>query len=210
MLSNTTEIGTALRPLRRVTRAARTAVSPRTPRPATHRTRLPGQAPLVPALAASLLAGFLLGGPEAAQAQTPNNAPTVANPIPDQAAAVGAAFSYQFPDTTFTDEDTGDTLSYAATKADGTMLPTWLGFTAGTRTFAGTPQAADTGTVSVKVTATDSNSGSVSDEFDITVRDPNAGICPRTETVRDALLARPASPIAPLSPTPISPPSPAR
>ena len=55
MVTNTIEIGTALRPLRRVTRAARTAVSPRTPRPATHRTRLPGQAPRVPALAASLL-----------------------------------------------------------------------------------------------------------------------------------------------------------
>ena len=39
MVTNTFEIGTALRPLRRMTRAARTAVSPRTPRPATHRTR---------------------------------------------------------------------------------------------------------------------------------------------------------------------------
>ena len=55
MVTNTIEIGTVLRPLRRVTRAARTAVSPRTPRPATHRTRLPGQAPRFPALAASLL-----------------------------------------------------------------------------------------------------------------------------------------------------------
>ena len=54
MVTNTIEIGTALRTLRRVTRAARTAVSPRTPRPATHRTRLPGQAPQVPAPAASL------------------------------------------------------------------------------------------------------------------------------------------------------------
>ena len=57
MVTNTIEIGTALRPLRRVTRAARTAVSPRTPRPATHRTRLPGQAPRVPALARAALAG---------------------------------------------------------------------------------------------------------------------------------------------------------
>ena len=57
MVTNTIEIGTVLRPLRRVTRAARTAVSPRTPRPATHRTRLPGQAPRVPALARAALAG---------------------------------------------------------------------------------------------------------------------------------------------------------
>ena len=44
--------------------------------------------------------------------------------------------------------------------------------------------------MSVKVTASDGNGGSISDEFDITVRDPNAGICARTEAVRDALLAR--------------------
>ena len=48
-------------------------------------------------------------------------------------------------------------------------LPTWLSFADGTRTFSGTPAAADTATVSVKVTASDGNGGSVSDEFDITV-----------------------------------------
>ena len=56
-----------------------------------------------------------------------------------------------------------------ATKADGTALPTWLTFAAGTRTFSGTPQTADVGTVSVKVTASDGTGGSVSDEFDIMV-----------------------------------------
>ena len=104
-----------------------------------------------------------------------NTAPTVANAIPDQAATAGTAFSYAFPANTFSDADTGDTLSYTATKADDTALPTWLVFTAGTRTFSGTPQAADIGTVAVKVTASDGNGGSVSDEFDITVAaDPNA------------------------------------
>ena len=101
-------------------------------------------------------------------ATTGNNAPTVANAIPDQAATAGTAFSYAFPANTFSDADS-DTLSYTATKADGTALPTWLSFTASTRAFSGTPQAADTGTVSVKVTASDGNGGSVSDEFDITV-----------------------------------------
>ena len=98
-----------------------------------------------------------------------NNPPTVATAIPDQSATAGTAFSYAFPDTTFSDADTGDTLSYTATKTDDTALPTWLAFTASTRTFAGTPQAADAGTVAVKVTASDGNGGSVSDEFDITV-----------------------------------------
>ena len=101
-------------------------------------------------------------------ATTTNNAPTVANAIPDQSAPVGTAFSYAFPANTFSDADS-DALTYTATKADGTALPTWLSFTASTRAFSGTPQAADTGTVSVKVTASDGNGGSVSDEFDITV-----------------------------------------
>ena len=104
-----------------------------------------------------------------------NNPPTVATAIPDQTATVGTAFSYVFPANTFSDADTGDTLSYTATKADATALPTWLAFAAGTRTFSGTPQAADAGTVSVEVTASDGNGGSVSDTFDITVAaDPNA------------------------------------
>ena len=105
----------------------------------------------------------------AAAVVVPNNPPTVANAIPDQSATAGTAFSYAFPDTTFTDADTGDTLSYTATKADDTALPTWLAFAASTRTFSGTPQAADIATVAVKVTASDGNGGSVSDTFDITV-----------------------------------------
>ncbi len=94
-------------------------------------------------------------------------APTVANPIPDTTAVVGTAFSYQFAANTFNDPD-GDTLTYTATKGDGTALPGWLSFAADTRTFSGTPQAANAGTVSVKVTASDS-ALSVSDTFDIAV-----------------------------------------
>ena len=111
----------------------------------------------------------------AAAVVVPNNPPTVANAIPDQSATAGTAFSYAFPDTTFSDADTGDTLTYTATKTDATALPTWLAFAADTRTFSGTPQAADAGTVAVKVTASDGKGGSVSDTFDITVAaDPNA------------------------------------
>ena len=97
-----------------------------------------------------------------------NHVPTVARSIPDQQATVGAAFSYTFPENTFADADAGDTLSYTAARPDGTALPSWLTFTPGTRTFSGTPEAADTGTVSVKVTASD-GTASVSDTFIITV-----------------------------------------
>ena len=97
-----------------------------------------------------------------------NNAPTVATEIPDQTATSGTALDYTFPPDTFTDAD-GDTLTYAATLADDMALPAWLSFSAATRTFSGTPQAADVETVSVKVTASDGNGGSVSDTFDIVV-----------------------------------------
>ena len=97
-----------------------------------------------------------------------NDDPTVARLIPDRTATAGTAFSYAFPARTFSDAD-GNTLDYAAMRADGAVLPGWLTFTAATRTFTGTPQAADEGTVSVKVTASDGNGGSVSDTFDIVV-----------------------------------------
>ena len=99
-----------------------------------------------------------------------NEVPTVANQIPDQTATAGTAFSFTFPANTFNDADASDTLTYTATKSDGTALPSWLIFTASSRTFSGTPAAADVETLSVKVTATDDTaSASVSDTFDIVV-----------------------------------------
>ena len=115
------------------------------------------------------VAGTMNGAPSDEETATPaNTAPTVANPISDQTATVGTAFSYQFPENTFSDADS-DALSYAATQGDDSPLPTWLAFDDATRTFSGTPQAADVGTLNVKVTADDDNGGMISDVFDITV-----------------------------------------
>ena len=101
---------------------------------------------------------------------TPNAAPTVVNQIADQTATVGTAFSFPFPATTFNDAD-GDTLTYTVKQVlngDETDLSGWLSFNATTRTFSGTPQASDIGTITVKLTASD-GTASVSDEFDIVV-----------------------------------------
>ena len=98
-----------------------------------------------------------------------NRAPTVATVIPDQTTPPGVAFTYTFPDTTFADADTDDTLTYTAAQSDDSELPSWLSFDATTRTFSGTPTAADHGTLTVRVTASDANGGSVTDDFDITV-----------------------------------------
>ena len=101
-----------------------------------------------------------------------NDAPTLENPIGNQSATVDASFSFTVPDDAFGDVD-GDTLAYSATKGDDTALPSWLTFTAGTRTFQGTPGAGDAGTVTVKVTASDGTL-EASGQFDIVVNEaPN-------------------------------------
>ncbi len=100
-----------------------------------------------------------------------NQVPTVGTAIPDQTATVDTAFEYSFPAGTFSDADS-DSLTYTAQQTDGTTdsaLPTWLSFTASERKLAGTPQSGDTGTLMVKVTASDGMGGSVSDTFDVVV-----------------------------------------
>src|SRR5207248_8320885 len=98
-----------------------------------------------------------------------NDAPVLAIQTSNQNATVGSAFSLTLPAGTFTDVDSGDSLTYSATSADGSPLPTWLTFTASTRTFSGTPAAANTGTFSIKTSATDLGSLAASETFNITV-----------------------------------------
>ena len=101
-----------------------------------------------------------------------NDAPVVANAIADQSATEDSAFAFQFASNSFADIDPGDTLTYTATRADGSALPSWLSFDAATRTFSGMPANGDVGTISVKVTASD-GTATVSDSFDLTVGNAN-------------------------------------
>ncbi|NHZ80008.1 hypothetical protein F2P44_12075 [Massilia sp. CCM 8695] len=96
-----------------------------------------------------------------------NRAPVLAAPLADQAASPGTPFAWTVPSAAFTDPDAGDKLAYTATLADGGALPAWLAFNPATRAFSGTPPAS--GTVSVRLAATDSGSLSVSDVFDLVV-----------------------------------------
>jgi hypothetical protein len=102
-----------------------------------------------------------------------NDAPTVANPIPDRSVNEDAAFNFQFAANTFNDIDVGNTLVYSAQLAGGGALPGWLSFNAATRTFSGTPLNANVGTVSIDVIASDGQGGTVTDTFDITVVNTN-------------------------------------
>jgi VCBS repeat-containing protein len=96
-----------------------------------------------------------------------NDAPVVATPLADRSVTLGSSLNFSFGASAFTDVETAN-LTYTATRADGTVLPAWLSFNAGTRTFSGTPASGDLGTISVKVTASD-GSLSDSDTFDVVV-----------------------------------------
>ncbi len=102
-----------------------------------------------------------------------NDAPTLADALADQTANEDTPFTYTFDADTFTDGDTGDTLTYSATLADGSPLPDWLVFDPNTRTLHGTPAQADVGTLAIRVTATDSHGAAASDVFDLAVHEVN-------------------------------------
>ncbi|WP_409311494.1 DUF4347 domain-containing protein, partial [Pectobacterium sp. B1J-3] len=102
-----------------------------------------------------------------------NDAPTVGSTVSGQSATEDAAFSFTMPSGTFVDVDSGDTLTLSASQADGSALPGWLSFNPATGTFSGTPASGDVGSLTIKVTATDSNTASVSTTFELTVTNVN-------------------------------------
>jgi YD repeat-containing protein len=99
------------------------------------------------------------------------HAPTVTHAIADQSSAEDAKWSFQVPSNTFGDAD-GDVLSYSAKLADGSSLPSWLTFSAATRSFTGTPPLNFSGAIDLVVTASDGDA-SVADTFRLTVTPVN-------------------------------------
>ncbi|HTF19515.1 MAG TPA: putative Ig domain-containing protein, partial [Chryseolinea sp.] len=104
---------------------------------------------------------------------TAPNPPVVSNPLTDQVITTGQSYTYTVPSNAFTDPDAGTTLTYAASLASGSALPSWLTFNASTRAFSGTPQTANAAALNVKVTVSDGTGGSASDVFLLTI---NTGI----------------------------------
>lgn len=102
-----------------------------------------------------------------------DTAPIVAVALVDQSADLDTLFTLTVPTGAFTDPN-GDTLTYQATLQGGGSLPAWLSFNAVTRTFSGTPDAGDTGTLSITVTASD-GSEAASDTFEIVVGGDDGG-----------------------------------
>ncbi len=102
-----------------------------------------------------------------------NDTPTVTNIIDSQNISEDSALSFTVPSDTFGDIDAGDALTYSATLADNSNLPSWLSFDAGTQTFSGTPENDQVGSIDIKVTATDSAGLSVSTNFTLTTTNTN-------------------------------------
>jgi len=98
-----------------------------------------------------------------------NDAPKVSIPIGSQNATENSPWTFVVPLGTFSDVDVGDTLTYAATTQSGAALPSWLTFNAATRTFSGTPPYVASGSLSLKVTATDSAGASAYSLFSLAV-----------------------------------------
>lgn len=96
---------------------------------------------------------------------------TLATPIEDQTINEDTQWNYTIDDSTFYDAD-GDTLTFAATLADGSDLPDWVDFNAETKTFSGTPSANFHGSLDFKVTATDEQ-GMSEDDFTLLIASVN-------------------------------------
>jgi len=96
-----------------------------------------------------------------------NFIPYLVNQIPNKIDTVGHLFNYSFPDNTFMDDDGNNTLIYTATLYDNNPLPSWLTFNPGTRTFSGIPTSA--GSLSLKVTATDTANANASCYFTLNI-----------------------------------------
>ena len=104
-----------------------------------------------------------------------NDAPTVGAAIAGQSASEDAGFSFTVPQASFTDVDVGDTLTLSASLADGSPLPSWLSFDPASSTFSGTPLNGDVGSLSLRVTATDTSGATASQDFTVSVANTNDG-----------------------------------
>jgi VCBS repeat-containing protein len=97
--------------------------------------------------------------------------PALSSAISDASTNEDAAYSYD-ASASFSDTD-GDTLTYSATLANDSALPSWLSINSSTGVLSGTPANVDVGAIAVKVTATDVASASVSDTYTLTVSNTN-------------------------------------
>ena len=101
--------------------------------------------------------------------------------------AAGDSIAFTVPKNAFVDTAQNVQLTYKATLADGSPLPTWLTFNAATGSFSGTAPAGEKGDLHIKVDARDSKGNEASTTFTVKNGHPSDGDTP----------VKPAKPAAP-------------
>ena len=102
-----------------------------------------------------------------------NSPPTLVGPLQPLGTTEDRPFAHAVPEGTFADADTGDTLTFSASLADGGALPGWLAFDGASRMFHGTPGNDDVGNWSIRLTAADSGGLSASGVLELAVANVN-------------------------------------
>lgn len=97
-------------------------------------------------------------GELAVTVQGTNDAPRLARRLADVQLAKGDEFSWKVPEGSFNDADRNDALAYTATLSDGKPLPDWFTFDPATQMFSGTAPLNASGSIDVRVTASDGHS----------------------------------------------------
>lgn len=102
------------------------------------------------------------------------HAPILVSPISDTGTDEDNALNFDIS-TYFTDTDLsrGDVLTYSATLAGSSELPTWLSFDTTTGSLTGIPLQTDVGSLDLEITATDSVGRFVSETFNLTINNVN-------------------------------------
>lgn len=115
-----------------------------------------------------------------------NDAPVISSALSNLNIVVGSSFSYLADADTFLDTDNNDDLAYESTLSNGDVLPSWLSFDAETLAFSGLAENNEQDGLTVRVTATDGQSESISDEFTINIADEGEQI---KSTIEDDLIS---------------------
>ena len=119
-----------------------------------------------------------LSASETIQCTIAASAPVVNNQPTSQSWTANKAVTDTLPSNAFVDPQ-GETLTYAATMADGSALPSWLKFNATTGAFTGTAPVTPQ-TLAFTVTATDQSGLSSRETFQVAVQAAAPGVANQT------------------------------
>jgi Ca2+-binding RTX toxin-like protein len=123
-----------------------------------------------------------------------NSPPALLMPLPDQFASITETLRFAMPLTAFGDADGSETLQYSLSISNGSALPGWMRFIAGSLGVVGAPTTADVGVYKLRLTATDTQGAAVSGDFLLTITSGAADV-PGTGTDAGGAPMPPAGPV---------------